>query len=223
VQHKLCPFTNRQNQSSQKNLDLTAFVSKLPVDLRLNSNALTGPIPDIFTSLPNLRNLLLGNNELEGSIPTSIGRLQNLVALQLFENKLIGTIPTILSKLIELVHLDLNALTGIIPILTTLVANSPFQELRLDGNKLKGSIPIDLCDLTNLKLLTLNDNQLTGIIPHEIGRLENLEVLQLYHNSLAGNVPVSVCLLKSDFKLKWLPVKCTDDAIDVQCTCCDSC
>ena len=57
-------------------------------------------------------------------------------------------------------------------------------ELNLTRNQLKGEIPPELADLTNLKVLALGGNELTGKIPAVLGSLANLEELYLWGNKL---------------------------------------
>ena len=61
--------------------------------------------------------------------------------------------------------------------------------LDLTGNSLTGSIPEELGNLANLKLLELNFNELVGSIPPELGGLSNLEELNLNNNELSGSIP----------------------------------
>ena len=56
-------------------------------------------------------------------------------------------------------------------------------------NGLKGVIPPELGNLSNLEVLALSSNQLTGPIPPELGNLSNLEVLALSRNQLTGPIP----------------------------------
>ena len=65
-------------------------------------------------------------------------------------------------------------------------------ELWLWGNKLRGSIPAELGDLTELQTLDLRSNRLSGPIPAELGALTNLESLRLSDNQLTGCVPVGL-------------------------------
>ena len=64
--------------------------------------------------------------------------------------------------------------------------------LNLYDNQLRGSIPPELGDLTNLTLLFLHHNQLSGSIPPELGNLANLQSLYLSSNQLSGNIPVQL-------------------------------
>ena len=61
--------------------------------------------------------------------------------------------------------------------------------LSLHGNNLAGSIPPELGNLANLRILGLAYNQLSGTIPVEIGSLANLWSIYLGYNQLTGTVP----------------------------------
>ena len=61
--------------------------------------------------------------------------------------------------------------------------------LRLNGLKLTGSIPPELEDLVQLTYLDLEANELSGPIPTELSRLSNLSGLQLEGNQLSGPIP----------------------------------
>ena len=65
-------------------------------------------------------------------------------------------------------------------------------ELLFWSNQLRGPIPAELGDLSNLELLHLSYNQLTGPIPAELGGLTNLELLFLSSNRLTGPIPAEL-------------------------------
>ena len=73
-------------------------------------------------------------------------------------------------------------------------------ELNLHNNKLTGTIPATLKNLTNLVWLYLSANNLSGAIPNELGRLPNLRYLVLSDNQLRGGIPD----LSMSTKLVWL-------------------
>ena len=62
-------------------------------------------------------------------------------------------------------------------------------ELRLPENQLRGPIPPELANLTELRVLELHLNQLQGEIPLWIGNLTELERLTLAFNDLTGSIP----------------------------------
>ncbi len=62
--------------------------------------------------------------------------------------------------------------------------------------KLKGVIPPELGNLSELWLLDLGSNDLTGSIPSELSNLSKLEYLNLQHNMLTGDIPPELGNLK---------------------------
>ena len=73
--------------------------------------------------------------------------------------------------------------------------------LILRDNRLSGSIPEELGDLSRLTRLALSSNQLTGSIPEELGNLSSLQYLWLNYNDLTGEIPEELGNLSS---LRWL-------------------
>ena len=67
--------------------------------------------------------------------------------------------------------------------------NGRVTVLALAQNQLRGEIPPELRDLTQLLVLLLYGNQLHGEIPPELGNLANLAVLDLRDNQLTGEIP----------------------------------
>ena len=65
-------------------------------------------------------------------------------------------------------------------------------QLRLTSNKLTGSIPAELGNLTALSFLDLSGNQLSGPIPTELGSLTALSNLVLSRNNLTGSIPAEL-------------------------------
>lgn len=97
------------------------------------------------------------------------------------------------------IRLDGNKLNGTIP--SELGALARLEVLSLNGNWLTGEIPPELGEVANLEVLNLRQNRLTGEIPPELGGLANLEVLSLRQNGLTGEIPPELGQLTN---VKWL-------------------
>jgi Leucine-rich repeat (LRR) protein len=75
------------------------------------------------------------------------------------------------------------------------VTGNRVSHLLLPRNKLTGTIPNEIGNLTHLVQFNLSNNQLSGQIPSEIEKLINLTILKLYSNQLSGNIPVGITSL----------------------------
>ncbi|KAK2455062.1 putative LRR receptor serine/threonine-protein kinase [Trifolium repens] len=85
-----------KNMTGDIPLDITKLTGL--VELWLDGNMLTGPIPD-FTGCMDLKIIHLENNQLAGALPASLGSLPNLKELYVQNNMLSGTVPSeLLSK-----------------------------------------------------------------------------------------------------------------------------
>ncbi|KAG6402435.1 hypothetical protein SASPL_134628 [Salvia splendens] len=180
----------------------------------LTQNDLTGSLPThICARLPFLESLLLGGNR---AIPDSISICSQLQELDLGVNQFTGLIPlslgtlnlpennlsstsdlsfiTSLTNCTSLINLGFNnnPLGGILP---SSVGNlSPrLQQLNAYGCGLKGSIPAEMGNLSDLISLALDDNRLVGSIPRTLNRLVNLQALDLAFN----NITDEACDLQS--------------------------
>jgi hypothetical protein len=74
-------------------------------------------------------------------------------------------------------------------------------ELVLFGNGLRGSLPVELRELTHLRVLRLYNNQLSGSLSPDLGRLSSLMELDLAHNHYSGEIPAELGRLTN---LTWL-------------------
>ncbi|GLT79308.1 hypothetical protein SLA2020_508010 [Shorea laevis] len=89
-------FLSRKNLTGNIPSDLTKLNSL--VELWLDGNSLTGPIPD-FSACVNLKIIHLENNQLTGELPSFLTNLLNLRELHVQNNMLSGKVPSgLLSK-----------------------------------------------------------------------------------------------------------------------------
>ena len=80
-----------------------------------------------------------------------------------------------------------NKLSGTIP--AQLGNLTSLEYLWFNNNELSGAIPSQLGNLTSLETLVLNKNRLNGMIPSQLGNLTSLEILALWGNELSGAIP----------------------------------
>ena len=143
-------------------------------------------LPDEFSNVFNLKQLLIPHNKLS-SLPPSLFNLNELKSLDLSHNQLTN-IPQSIRGLVALV------------------------EVNLSSNRLV-DLPIEICSLgTTVELFRINDNGLTSLpltmergfciyfphllelelnnnnileLPHDIGEMTSLRVLEVAHNKLS--------------------------------------
>ena len=135
------------------------------------NNKIKGPIPSELCTLTNLKELFLGMTLVSGVIPTEIAQLSRLEFVDLYNTALTGTIPEelFLGNFNDLLMLDLgdNDLTGT---LSTNIGRLWFMGfLYLNGNpNLVGTIPTEIGLLEGLQKLHIQGSGFTGTIPTEL-------------------------------------------------------
>ncbi|WP_420636426.1 leucine-rich repeat domain-containing protein [Candidatus Palauibacter sp.] len=72
------------------------------------------------------------------------------------------------------------------------VKGSRVSGLNFGPNNLRGPLPAEIGNLTELEDLTLWGNALTGSIPPEVGNLEHLAILNLHGNQMTGPLPAEI-------------------------------
>jgi LRR receptor-like serine/threonine-protein kinase FLS2 len=177
--------------------------------LYLGDNKLDGTIPSSISNASQLTQLDLGDNSFSGLISKGLGNLRMLEWLGLANNNLTIESSTpefnIFSSFSNLAYLRVLALEGnpLNIILPSSIGNlsTSLQNLRISNCNIKGVIPRDIGNLSNLMSLSLMNNDLDGPIPITMGRLLMLQGLFLHGNRLEGHIPSNLCHLKSLFKL----------------------
>ncbi|KAI9223848.1 hypothetical protein BC828DRAFT_402784 [Blastocladiella britannica] len=149
--------------------------------------AISGPIPQFFGTLNELRYLNLGGNDLNGTVPDLSG-LKNLTFMWGYSSNFLGEIPPAVgnSPILRSLHFGNNSFTGALPV--TLGNLAKLDTLHLEGNQLSGPIPPSLGQLSRLRELYLQKNLLTGAIPSSLVSLSNLTTLFLHNNKLSGPI-----------------------------------
>ncbi|XP_027182356.1 probable LRR receptor-like serine/threonine-protein kinase At3g47570 [Coffea eugenioides] len=219
------------NLSALRNIDLNSNLlsGNLPRDLghrlpkllaiQLAGNNLGGVIPVSITNCSQLIILELSTNRFTSSIPDALGDLRLLQFLALYGNNLTSdptsmelSFITSLTKCKNLVFLGLgqNSLNGLLP---ASIGNlsATLQKLYIYSSGIKGTIPSQTGNLTNLILLALQSNQLTGGIPAAFkdvqnmqgcfGNMTSLRDLELGNNFLVSAIPNSFWKLKDLLRL----------------------
>jgi hypothetical protein len=99
--------------------------------------------------------------------------------------------------------------------------------LYLYSNKLSGTIPTTMGQLTNLKELVIDQNEFVGALPEELSSLTNLVTMFVFENKFNGTMPEPICQLikkknnnNGNGVLKNLWADCMEG---FNCTCCTAC
>nr|XP_011460820.1 PREDICTED: probable leucine-rich repeat receptor-like serine/threonine-protein kinase At3g14840 isoform X2 [Fragaria vesca subsp. vesca] len=107
-----------------------------------------------------------------------------------------------MARLPYLQQIDLarNYLNGTIP---PEWGSLPLVNISLVGNRLTGSIPVELANITTLKSLTIDFNNFSGGLPWELGFLPSIETLVLTSNNFTGELPDTFAKLTKlkDFRI----------------------
>ena len=134
--------------------------------INLNSNNLSGVIPESFSSLTELEVFSIRSNSVNGAFPLSTFTNQTkLQYVDINSNFMVGFIPPEISNLTSLWYLNIG------------------------WNFFYGAIPAEMTNLANLQYAYLHNNQLSGNIPSGPGTMPNLQVLSLANNNFTGTVP----------------------------------
>ncbi|PWA95149.1 Leucine-rich repeat-containing protein [Artemisia annua] len=139
--------------------------------LYLQSNLIEGPFPQSICNMSNLKVLDMSNNRFDGLIPQCVGNISSsLVMIDMGNNSFQGTIPNVYGYCGSLEGLSLN------------------------GNQLRGEVPISLSKCQSLKVVDFGSNHLNGTFPGWLGDLPYLQALVLKSNNFHGHIQPSYAI-----------------------------
>ncbi|KAI3796766.1 hypothetical protein L1987_39451 [Smallanthus sonchifolius] len=106
----------------------------------------------------------------------SLDDVCHVVNISLKGQDLAGVLPPSLAKLlsIKMIDLSFNYLNGNIP---EEWESTKLEFISVTGNRLSGSIPTFLGNITTLKYMGLENNMFSGKVPAELGNLKSLYLL----------------------------------------------
>lgn len=174
---------NKLSSLNLSNNSITNFTNITPLiqleEINLSGNALT-KVPEEINNFLNLKTLNLSNNKIEQF--STLNSLHNLEWLSL-ENNNLNNIPTETTALEKLTYLNLsrNNISGGTGMLSTLIN---LEQLWLNHNKLKGSIPTNILSLPKLMNLSLQSNEFEGNIPDNLPDICNISNNRFSKNSI---------------------------------------
>ncbi|CAL4971334.1 unnamed protein product [Urochloa decumbens] len=169
--------------------------------LSIPSCSLSGKIPLWISKLKKLKVLQLQENKLRGPLPAWIKSLESLSYLDISDNRLIGGIPAALMdmKMLKTGMTATNVDTSLFELTVYTGSSRQYRKpttlpkvLNLGNNKLTGTIPREIGQLTSLATLNLSFNYLSGEVPQQLCNMRNLQVLDLSSNYLTGEIPLAL-------------------------------
>jgi hypothetical protein len=177
-------------------LPTSLFTMESLEELTITSTSFTGSIPNTIDKMTSLKSLQIRNNRnLTNSIPDSISKTSLISFVYGFQG-LDGVIPDFignspsLQQSLETLDLNSNRLTGTIP--DSLMNLTKLKSLHLGSNFLTGDFPISIISskfAKSLAFINLGGNNFTGIIPPSLAQCENLQIISLERNSFTGPIP----------------------------------
>ncbi|XP_068304675.1 receptor-like protein EIX2 [Pyrus communis] len=161
-------------------------------DLDISQNSLNGSIPLSMGNLSQLTTMVISNNLLSGEIPNFWDNIPSLYILDVSNNSLSGSIPPSLTSLtlLRFLILSSNHLSGKLPSMKNF---TDMRSLDLGENNFSGAIPASIGEsMPSLLILRLRLNWFSGSIPSQLCGLSNLHILDLSNNNISGNVPCCI-------------------------------
>ncbi|CAJ1803457.1 unnamed protein product [Sphenostylis stenocarpa] len=214
---------NRLSGLSKRMFSKRSFLMMLDLSYNEITNSIQDMIQDLSDTRLNI--LILKGNRFTGHLPKQLCQLVGLSILDLSYNNFVGSIPNCLGKmsfestdpasskaafngflrgensnagvLIPNIHAKANFTTKKISYTYSGSILAYMSGIDLSTNKLNGSIPFELGNLTRIRALNLSHNDLIGQIPATFSKLSEIESLDLSFNMLSGQIPPQLNELNS--------------------------
>jgi hypothetical protein len=156
--------------------------------LSLANNNFSGTLSPQFAKAPRLGYIDVSNNRLTGGIEGwNEAKPQGPLEIHASGNLFSGQIGFINHSLVNLIDLSNNDFTGTVPVLPP-----ELLSLDLSNNKLWGGLDNLLGprgpDFASLQTINLSNNRLNGSIPYHLLNMTTLTSLNLAHNMLTGRI-----------------------------------
>ncbi|KAH0979510.1 hypothetical protein GBA52_006687 [Prunus armeniaca] len=177
---QLSDFVEILSKCAQKTLEL----------LDLSDNNIVGSLPDL-TNFLSLKHLLIQTNNLSGRIPESIGQMSKLETIRFGWNSLEGVISeTHFSKLSKLRNLGLSSNALLLNFSFDWIPPFQLQCIQLKSCKMwSSSFPKWLQTQKNYTWLDISDAGISDTIPSWFWDLsQKLAVMEISHNQMRGTV-----------------------------------
>jgi len=149
-------------------------------------------IPQEFSGLESIEKISLSFNLLQGSFDSDVfASMSTLVHFEAESNYIQGPLPDSMLTLQDLTYIYLRRNSLSMPLSDILLpGNLPaLFAIWLDGNDITGAIPATIGGFTSIASFSITDAGLTGPIPTEMGLLTDLQRLWMYNNNLNGEIP----------------------------------
>tara|TARA_A100001015_G_scaffold319844_1_gene444126 strand:+ start:2037 stop:4601 length:2565 start_codon:yes stop_codon:yes gene_type:complete len=160
--------------------------------LALKSHGLQGQVPYTLSNLNLLKNLDLSYNQLSGSVPEVFSGMFNLTQVAMEGNMLASTLPSSINNLTKLIQINFRD-NKMIGELNTRISSLNLTSYLVDRNRLSGSIPVDaFSHLKQLQYFSVWQNRLTGTLPPQLGQMSGLQYMGINNNSFHGIFPVEI-------------------------------
>jgi hypothetical protein len=154
--------------------------------LRLENMNLAQTLPTALGDLTNLMQFFASNNSLTGSLPKEVGKLAKLSVLKLNSNFLNGDLPSELGNCTQLRTLDLS--------------DNYFGDLLVLKNK--SFVPESWGNLSMMEQFNVAQNKLYGTLPNSLNNMSRLLLFDASSNNISKAYPISIATFVNPILMK---------------------